>query len=244
MTELLALGASHKTAPLAVRERLTLLDGQVEPFLQELLGHAEISEAVAVSTCTAPSLTSSRTTRGGQSAVLGSLPRRATRPTAAGVDLAAQLRRRAPVPRRERVEPMIVGEAEIQGVKACLRARRTRQAADQQPSAPPGRQPCHRTDLLRPRASPRCRDAPHAVPSACRARRVRSFRGRDGADGARSTEKVSTMFAANRFRDRAIARRALRRLGLVTRCRRSSRAPTSSPRPPRRDASSPRSWPT
>jgi len=30
MSELLALGASHKTAPLAVRERLALLDGQVE----------------------------------------------------------------------------------------------------------------------------------------------------------------------------------------------------------------------
>jgi glutamyl-tRNA reductase len=34
VSELLALGASHKTAPLAVRERLALLDGQVEPFLR------------------------------------------------------------------------------------------------------------------------------------------------------------------------------------------------------------------
>jgi glutamyl-tRNA reductase len=51
MHELLALGASHKTAPLAVRERLALLDGQVEPFLSELVAHPGISEAVAVSTC-------------------------------------------------------------------------------------------------------------------------------------------------------------------------------------------------
>ena len=51
MSELLALGASHKTAPLAVRERLALLDGQVEPFLSELVGHPGITEAVAVSTC-------------------------------------------------------------------------------------------------------------------------------------------------------------------------------------------------
>ena len=34
--ELLALGTSHKTAPLALRERLALLEGQVEPFLHEL----------------------------------------------------------------------------------------------------------------------------------------------------------------------------------------------------------------
>ena len=51
LSELLALGASHKTAPLAVRERLALLDGQVEPFLHELVAHADITEAVAVSTC-------------------------------------------------------------------------------------------------------------------------------------------------------------------------------------------------
>ena len=51
MSELLVLGASHKTAPLAVRERLALLDGQVEPFLQELTTLAGVSEAVAVSTC-------------------------------------------------------------------------------------------------------------------------------------------------------------------------------------------------
>ena len=47
MNELLVLGASHKTAPLAVRERLALLDGQVEPFLRSL----RRAEAVVLSTC-------------------------------------------------------------------------------------------------------------------------------------------------------------------------------------------------
>ena len=36
MNELFVVGASHKTAGLAVRERLALLDGQIEGFLQSL----------------------------------------------------------------------------------------------------------------------------------------------------------------------------------------------------------------
>ena len=37
MTELLALGASHKTAPLALRERIALTDGATEALLGELV---------------------------------------------------------------------------------------------------------------------------------------------------------------------------------------------------------------
>ena len=51
MTELLALGASHKTAPLALRERIALTDGAAEPLLHELTAHDAIGEAVALSTC-------------------------------------------------------------------------------------------------------------------------------------------------------------------------------------------------
>jgi glutamyl-tRNA reductase len=51
LSELLVLGASHKTAPLAVRERLALLDGQIERFLTELVAAEGVSEAVVVSTC-------------------------------------------------------------------------------------------------------------------------------------------------------------------------------------------------
>ena len=39
MSELLALGASHKTAPLAVRERIAVLDGRAEALLRELVAH-------------------------------------------------------------------------------------------------------------------------------------------------------------------------------------------------------------
>ena len=48
---LLALGVSHKTAPLALRERLALPEGRATRILGELTAHAEIHEAVAISTC-------------------------------------------------------------------------------------------------------------------------------------------------------------------------------------------------
>ena len=51
MTELLALGASHKTAPLALRERIALTEGGTEPLLRELTEQPAIDEAVVLSTC-------------------------------------------------------------------------------------------------------------------------------------------------------------------------------------------------
>jgi glutamyl-tRNA reductase len=48
---LLALGVSHKTAPLALRERLALPEGRATRVLRDLTSHAEIHEAVAISTC-------------------------------------------------------------------------------------------------------------------------------------------------------------------------------------------------
>src|SRR4051812_97596 len=48
---LLALGVSHKTAPLPVRERLALPEGRSVSVLRELVGHADVHEAVAISTC-------------------------------------------------------------------------------------------------------------------------------------------------------------------------------------------------
>jgi glutamyl-tRNA reductase len=51
MSELLALGVSHKTAPVEVRERLALPDGRAAEFLRDLRGAAEVHEAVAISTC-------------------------------------------------------------------------------------------------------------------------------------------------------------------------------------------------
>src|SRR5204863_808177 len=51
VSELLAVGVSHKTAAVALRERLALPDARAEALLRELVGHPEISEAVALSTC-------------------------------------------------------------------------------------------------------------------------------------------------------------------------------------------------
>ena len=47
----LALGVSHKTAPVAPRERLALPEGRAAHVLAELTAHEEIHEAVAISTC-------------------------------------------------------------------------------------------------------------------------------------------------------------------------------------------------
>jgi glutamyl-tRNA reductase len=49
--ELLALGVSHKTAPLDLRERLALTEGRAVSALRELTDAAGIHEAAAISTC-------------------------------------------------------------------------------------------------------------------------------------------------------------------------------------------------
>ena len=51
MSELLAIGVSHKTAPVEVRERLALPEARAAEFLRDLRGTGEVQEAVAISTC-------------------------------------------------------------------------------------------------------------------------------------------------------------------------------------------------
>ncbi|MGO9499395.1 MAG: glutamyl-tRNA reductase [Solirubrobacteraceae bacterium] len=51
MSELLAIGVSHKTAPVEVRERVALLDARGAEFVRDLRGTGEVHEAVAISTC-------------------------------------------------------------------------------------------------------------------------------------------------------------------------------------------------
>ena len=51
MSELLAIGVSHKTAPVEVRERLALPEARAAEFVRDLRGAAEVHEAVAISTC-------------------------------------------------------------------------------------------------------------------------------------------------------------------------------------------------
>ena len=51
MSELLAIGVSHKTAPVEVRERLALSEPRALEFMRELRAGAEVHEIVAISTC-------------------------------------------------------------------------------------------------------------------------------------------------------------------------------------------------
>ncbi len=51
MSELLALGISHRTAPLELRERLALPEGRAAGVLNELRDAEQIQEATALSTC-------------------------------------------------------------------------------------------------------------------------------------------------------------------------------------------------
>ncbi len=120
MSELLAVGISHKTAPVELRERVAVLEGRLPDFLGELTAGADVREAAAISTCNrtevylvAPDQVAAET------AVLSMLSRQAgIRPTElAGhlyslrnCDAARHLYRVA-----AGLDSMILGEAEIQG---------------------------------------------------------------------------------------------------------------------------------
>jgi glutamyl-tRNA reductase len=120
MTELLALGISHKTAPVALRERLAFSEREAGEFAHAATATAEVREAVVISTCnrTEVYLVVGDPMRA-ESEVLGLLARHAAiRPTELAeaiysprnCDAARQLYRVT-----AGLESMIVGEAEIQG---------------------------------------------------------------------------------------------------------------------------------
>jgi glutamyl-tRNA reductase len=127
--ELLALGISHKTAPVALRERLAFSEREASEFACEATATAEVREAVVISTCnrTEVYLVVGDAVRA-ESDVLGLLARRAEiRPTELAdaiysprnCDAARQLYRVT-----AGLESMIIGEAEIQG-----QVRRAHEAA-------------------------------------------------------------------------------------------------------------------
>ena len=131
MSELLAVGASFKTAPLALRERLALPEGRAEALLGELVAHPEIAEAVVLSTCNRTELyLVVADPVEAEAAVLTILARRAgIRPT----ELPIYAHRNCDAARHlfrvtGGLESMIVGEAEIQGQvkRACEQALATR----------------------------------------------------------------------------------------------------------------------
>jgi glutamyl-tRNA reductase len=220
MSELLALGASHKTAPLAVRERLTLLDGQVEPFLRELVSHPDISEAVAVSTCNRTELyVVVADPVEGESVVLSLLARRAgTRPTALmgsiyadrNCDAARHLFRVA-----SGLESMIVGEAEVQGqvkraYERALSARTTGPLTNKlfRAALATGKRVRTETSIASGHASVATVAVDAARDAVGELRHVVIVGAGDTSEQvarAFHEQGVSTMFVANRRRDRAIA---------------------------------------
>jgi glutamyl-tRNA reductase len=133
VSELLALGISHKTAPVALRERLAFTESEAVDFAREATATAEVREAVVISTCNRTEVYLVVGGGGGdlvqaESDVLGLLARRADiRPTELAdaiysprnCDTARHLYRVT-----AGLESMIVGEAEIQG-----QVRRAHEAA-------------------------------------------------------------------------------------------------------------------
>jgi glutamyl-tRNA reductase len=118
--ELLALGISHKTAPVAMRERLALTGRAGQELLEELVARDGVDEAVAISTCnrTEIYLVVTDPVRA-EADLLGVLAHRTgIRPTELAAisycprncDAARQLYRVA-----AGLDSMIVGEAEVQG---------------------------------------------------------------------------------------------------------------------------------
>ncbi len=120
MSELLALGVSHKTAPLELRERLSLTEGRAVGALHELTAADGIHEAAAISTCNRTELYLVVSDPvAAESTALGVLTRQAEiRPTELLSHLYS-LRSGAAARQLFRVtaglDSMIVGEAEIQG---------------------------------------------------------------------------------------------------------------------------------
>jgi glutamyl-tRNA reductase len=117
---LLALGVSHKTASLPVRERLALPEGRAVSVLRELVGHSDVHEAVAISTCnrTEVYLVVSDAVEA-ESAALSILARQAGIPPTDLLGTLYALRDEEAVRHLFHVaaglDSMIVGEAEVQG---------------------------------------------------------------------------------------------------------------------------------
>jgi glutamyl-tRNA reductase len=222
MSELLLLGTSHKTAPLALRERIALPDGRAERFLLELAEHPEIREAVVLSTCNRTELyvvvsdpVEAETT------VLGMLARQAgLRPTELidgiyshrNCDAARHLYRVT-----SGLESMIVGEAEVQGqvkraYEAALAARTTGPLTNKLFRAALATGKRVRTDTAIGAGGASVAsvavEAARGALGGLASRHVLIIGAGETAEltaRALSEQGVSTMFVANRRRERALA---------------------------------------
>ena len=262
MSELLALGISHKTAPVAMRERARAGEqGGRAPAARARPPHDEVHEAVAISTCNRTEVylvASDPVQAEADAAGAPGQPRRDPPDRARPRRLhAAQLRRRAPaLPRRER--PRVDDRRRERGAgpgpaRLRARARRRHDRADDEPPVPGGaRRPasaCARETGDRPRARERVvrrgrarargRRRPRPTRSVVDHRRGRDERA-DGA-GARRPGRHDDLRRQPPRRPRPRAGRALRRAGRLARRAaraRCSRPTSSSPRPRRRTRSS------
>jgi glutamyl-tRNA reductase len=222
VSELLAIGISHKTAHVAMRERLAFTEREAERFMRELVGHEEIREAVVISTCnrtevyvvTADAVLA-------ETELLGRLARRARiRPTEL-VDVVYSPRNCDAARHLFRVtsglDSMIVGESEVQG-----QARRAYEAALAAGTTGPFTNRLFRAALQtgkRVRTQTALSEARVSVSSVAVDLARDSVGGLDGRDvvivGAGETAEltarafaeqgVQTMFVANRRADRAHA---------------------------------------
>jgi glutamyl-tRNA reductase len=231
VSELLLLGTSHKTAPLALRERVALPEGRAEAFMRELGAHPEIREAVVLSTCNRTELyvvvgdpVEAETT------VLGMLARQAgLRPTELldaiyshrNCDAARHLYRVT-----SGLESMIVGEAEVQGqvkraYETALAARTTGPLTNKlfRAALATGKRVRTETAIGAGGASVAsvAVEAARTALGELSSRHVLIIGAGETAEltaRALSAQGVSTMFVANRRRNRAIA--LARRFGGAT----------------------------
>ncbi|HYF28616.1 MAG TPA: glutamyl-tRNA reductase, partial [Baekduia sp.] len=120
MKELLLLGISHHTAPVALRERLALTDKQAAELCHELTDGGVVTEAVAISTCNRSEIyvVSDDPVRA-EADLLGMLARRAA---ISAIELAETVYapRNCDAARHlyrvtGGLDSMVVGEAEVQG---------------------------------------------------------------------------------------------------------------------------------
>jgi glutamyl-tRNA reductase len=222
MSELIVLGASHKTAPLALRERIALTDGAAEALLAELVRTQAVQEAVAVSTCNRTELyLVARDPVEGETAVLATLARRAGVRPSELLDSLYSLRNCDAARHLYRVtsglESMVIGESEVQGqvkraYELALAARTTGPLTNQlfRAALATGKRVRTETSISQGRGSVAsvAVDAARAALGDLAAKHVLIVGAGETAEltaQALHARGVSTMFVANRRRARAIA---------------------------------------
>ncbi len=221
MSELMALGASHKTAGVAVRERIALTPAGAERLMRELVNEVEIQEAVVLSTCNRTELyLVVGDAVEAETAVLGRLARRAgVRPTELlegiyslrNCDAARHLYRVT-----SGLESMVVGEAEVQGqvkraYEAALATQSTGPLTNQLFRAALATGKRVRTDTAisvgRASVASVAVDAARDALGDLASRHVLIIGAGETAEGtarALNEQGVRTIFVANRRRERAI----------------------------------------